>query len=70
MIFMVSIGGVIAAVIVAGAVYDYRARRRGWRVNPSTDEAFQNRLDIKATDSPFLQGGTQDWMTYRQRDRD
>jgi hypothetical protein len=69
MIVLAIIGGILLGTIAAGAAYDYRARRRGWRVNPSTEEAFQNRLDVKAIDNPFLQGGKQDWMTYRQRDR-
>jgi hypothetical protein len=69
MIVLAIVGGVIVAAIAVAMVYDHRARRRGWRVGPSTEEAFQNRLDVEATDSAFLRGGKQDWMTYRQRDR-
>ena len=67
--FVVIAGGVIAAAIGLAALYDYRARRRGWRVSASTEEAINNRLDVEAIHNPFLQGGKQDWMTYRQRDR-
>lgn len=69
MIVLGIIGGIIVGSIAAAGVYDYRARRRGWRVSPSTEEAFHNRLDVKAIDTPFLQGGKGDWMTYRRRDR-
>ncbi len=69
MIVLAIIGGIIAGSIAAAGAYDYRARRRGWRVNPSTEEAFHNRLDVKAIDAPFLQGGKGDWMTHRRRDR-
>jgi hypothetical protein len=68
MIILTISGGIIVAAFAGAAVYDYRARRRGWRVSPSTEEAFQNRMDVKAIDNPFLQGGKQDWMTWRKRD--
>jgi len=29
---------------------------------------LNNRLDVKAIRNPGLQGGSQDWMTYRHRD--
>ena len=69
MLFAIA-GGVILGAIGLGALYDYRARRRGWRVSASTEEAFHNRLDVESLShtGPFLQGGKQDWMTYRQRD--
>jgi hypothetical protein len=53
------------------ALYDYRAKRRGWRVSASTEEALHNRVDVHALGrgGPSLQGGKQDWMTYRRRDR-
>jgi hypothetical protein len=69
MIIWAVIGGIIVVAIALAAVYDHRVRRRGGRPRVSTEEAFQNRLDIKATENPMLQGGSQDWMTYRQRDR-
>ena len=52
-------------------LYGYRARRRGWTVSASTEEAFHNRLDVKGLghSGPMLQGGKQGWMTYRRRDR-
>jgi hypothetical protein len=69
--FVVIAGGVILGAIGLGVLYDYRGRRRGWRVSASTEEAFHNRLDVESLSrsGPFLQGGKQDWMTYRQRDR-
>lgn len=33
-----------------------------------TNEALNNRLDVKAMHNPMLQGGSHDWMTYRRRD--
>lgn len=66
---VVILGGVIAGAVGLAALYDYRARRRGWKVSASTTEAFNNRLDVAAVHNPYLQGGKQDWMTYRQRDR-
>jgi hypothetical protein len=67
--FVVIAAGIIAGAIGFAALYDYRARRRGWRVRASTEEAFNNRLDVEAIRNPYLQGGKQDWMTHRQRDR-
>jgi hypothetical protein len=32
------------------------------------NEARNNRLDVKSIDNPMLQGGSQDWMTWRRRD--
>jgi len=70
MIILAFFGGILVAAVVAAVIYDHRARRRGWRVGVSSDEAFQNRLDVEATDNPFLQGGKHDWMTYQQRDKE
>ena len=69
LVWLVIAGGVILGAIGLAALYDYRARRRGWRVSASTEEAFHNRLDVESISNPFLQGGKQDWMTYRHRDR-
>jgi hypothetical protein len=66
---LVIAGGLILGAIGLASLYDYRSRRRGWRVSASTEEAFHNRLDVEAVHNPYLQGGKQDWMTYRQRDR-
>jgi len=59
--FIVIAGGVILGGIGLAALYDYRARRRGYRVNATTDAAFDNRLEVG------LRSG-QDSMTDRQRE--
>jgi hypothetical protein len=59
--FIVIAGGVIVGAIGLAALYDYRARRRGYRISASTDAALDNRLEVG------LLGG-QDSMTDRQRD--
>jgi len=71
MLFILILAGAIAAAVALAVLYDYRARRRGWRVSASTEEAFQSRLDVKSLSrsGPMRQGGRQDWMTYRRRDR-
>ena len=46
--FVVIAGGVMLGAIDVGVLYDYRARRRGWRVSASTEEAFHNRLDVES----------------------
>jgi hypothetical protein len=70
-LFILVVVGVIVAGIALAALYDYRARRRGWSVSASTEEAFHNRLDVKSLSrsGPMLHGGKQGWMTYRRRDR-
>jgi hypothetical protein len=69
MIFLGIVGGIIIVVVGLAAWYDHRAKRRGWRVGASTEEAFQNRMDVESVKNPVVQGGKQDWMTSRQRDR-
>jgi hypothetical protein len=71
MLFILVVGGVIVVAIALALLYDHRAKRRGWRVSASTEEALHNRVDVKALErgGPSLQGGKQDWMTYRRRDR-
>jgi hypothetical protein len=69
MIVLEVIGGVIVVAIGLAAGYDHRDRRHGWRTGVSAREAAQNRMDVEAIDSPLGQGETQDWMTWRQRDR-
>ena len=59
--FVAIAGGVILGSIGIAALYDYRARRRGYRLSASTDAAFDNRLEAR------LLGG-QDSLTDRQRD--
>lgn len=53
------------------AVIRRRLRSRRYRsASAMTDEALQNRVDIKATRGiPLFTAGSHDWMTYRQRDR-
>jgi hypothetical protein len=70
MLILIVVGAFVVAVALA-ALYDHRARRRGWRVSASTEEALNNRLDVKGLErgGPMLQGGKQGWMTYRRRDR-
>lgn len=67
--FVAVLGAVVVGAVGLAALYDYRARRRGWKVRASTEEALNNRLDVESVHNPYLQGGKQDWMTYRQRDR-
>lgn len=69
MIFLGVVGGIIVVALGLAIWYDRRAKRRGWRVGVSSEEAFQHRMDVKAIDNPTLQGGRQDWMTWRRRDQ-
>jgi hypothetical protein len=71
MLFILVVAGVFVVAIALALWYDHRAKRRGWRVGASTEEALHNRVDVKALErgGPSLQGGKQDWMTYRRRDR-
>jgi len=67
MIFLAIVGVIIIAVGLA-AWYDHRAKRRGWHVGVSTDEAFHHRMDVESMSNPAMQGN-QDWMTWRKRDQ-
>ncbi len=69
MIVMAVIGGVIIIVLGLAAWYDHRAKRRGWRRRAFAEEAFQHRMDVDSMKNPMVQGGKEDWMTWRQRDR-
>jgi hypothetical protein len=69
MIVLWVIIGVIAVSVGSAAWYDRRAKRRGWRTGASTEEAFQHRMDVKSIHNPMVQGGKQDWMTWRRRDQ-
>ncbi len=69
MLFLGIVGGVIIVALGLAAWYDHRAKRRGWRVGPSTGEAFQHRMDVESMDNPIVQGGNEDWMTWRSRDQ-
>jgi len=64
MVFMLVViaGAVILGAIGVAALYDYRARRRGYRISASTDAARDNWLDVG-----LLSG--QDSITDRQRDK-
>ena len=68
MIFLAVIGGVIIIALGLAASYDHRAKRRGWRVGASTEEAFQHRMDVESMTNPTMQVG-KDRMTWRQRDQ-
>lgn len=48
-----------------------RLRSRRYRpASAMTEEALQNRVDMKAMGRyPTFLAGSHDWMTYRQRDR-
>jgi hypothetical protein len=64
-------GGIIVAAIVFAVVYDYRAKRRGWRAGPLAKQQFQDRLDVRAFDAiPFSQDEDLDWMAWRQRNKE
>ena len=54
MLFVIA-GGVILGAIGLGALYDYRARRRGTRVSVSTQEASSNPRDVEAVFDPSRQ---------------
>jgi hypothetical protein len=69
MIVLYIIVGVIVVSVSLGAWYDHRGKWRGWRVGASTEEAFQHRMDVKSIHNPMVQGGKQDWMTWRQRNQ-
>ena len=69
MIVLVVIGGVIIIALGLAGWYDHRAKQRGWRRRAFGKEAFQHRMDVDAMKNPMVQGGKEDWMTWRQRDR-
>jgi hypothetical protein len=70
MVVLEVLGGAFAVMLSLAFWYDRRQRRRGSRVNVSTEEALNSRLDIESVHNPFLAGGKQDWMTHRQRDQE
>jgi len=70
MIFLAVVGGLIIIALGLAAWYDRRAKRHGWRVGASTKEAFQHRMDVESMNNPMVQGGKEDWMTWRQRDHE
>lgn len=67
--FWAIVGGVIVIALGLAARYDHRAKRRGLRVGVSTEEAFQHRMDVESMNNPMVQGGKEDWMTWRKRDQ-
>jgi hypothetical protein len=69
MTLLIVAGGVIAVVLALALWYDHRAKRRGARVQVSPNEALQSRVDVESIKNPYVQGGKQDWMTWRHRDR-
>ena len=54
MVFVIA-GSVILGAIGLGALYDYRARRRGGRVSVSNQEASSNPRDVEARLDPSRQ---------------
>lgn len=56
MIFLVVVGSMIVVGLAWAALYDHRARRRGWRVGVSAGDALENRTEVAATNlEPFVQ---------------
>jgi hypothetical protein len=48
-------GGAALVGLAAAALYDRRARRRGWRVGVAKDAGLNNRTDVAATGlEPFV----------------
>lgn len=68
-IFLGVVGGVIVVALGLAVWYDHRAKQRGWRVGPSTEEALQHRMDVESMNNPMVQGGDQGHLTWRQRDK-
>jgi hypothetical protein len=55
MIVLIVVGTVIAIGLGLAALYDHRARRRGWRVGVSDEAALENRGNTAATNlEPFV----------------
>jgi hypothetical protein len=55
MIVLIVVGTVIAVGLGLAALYDHRARRRGWRVGVSDEAALENRVNTSATNlEPFV----------------
>jgi len=55
MIVLIAVGIVIVVGLGLAALYDHRARRRGWRVGVSDEAALGNRVDTPATSmEPFV----------------
>ena len=56
MIFLIIVGGVIVVALGLAAWYDHRAKRHGWRVNPSSRGAIGHSMDWESTTDPKVQG--------------
>ena len=55
MIFLIVVGSVIVVSLALAALYDHRARRRGWRVGVSAGDAVENRTEVAASNlEPFV----------------
>jgi hypothetical protein len=55
MIVLEVLGGAALVGLAAAALYDRRARRRGWRVGVAGDAGLSNRTDVAATGlEPFV----------------
>jgi hypothetical protein len=55
MIVLIVVGSLIVLGLALAALYDHRARRRGWRVGVSAGDALENRTEVAATNlEPFV----------------
>jgi hypothetical protein len=59
-IFLSVVGGVIVVALGLAAWYDRRAKRRGWRVSPSSGQAVWRAMDIESMNDPTVHGDHQD----------
>jgi hypothetical protein len=54
-VVLIAVGAVIVVGLGLAALYDHRARRRGWRVGVSGEAALENRVNTAATNlEPFV----------------
>jgi hypothetical protein len=71
MMVLIVVGALIVVALGLAGWYDHRAKKRGWHVGISGQEAFQHRMDVESMDkNPMTLGGEQEsWMTWRKRDQ-
>ena len=70
-VYFLAFGVPLLAIAAVALWVDHRDKGRGRRSGTwdMQNEAFHSRMDIESYDNPMIQGGTQDWATYRHRDR-